>query len=157
MQLYRLMRMLHFYLHLQLEDTYLNIHILNRMAEWSQKCKKVPWQPPGYVFRIVWPILYALYITLIILERNNPVSMFYLLLGLLLNLFWVPFYIYNVRLALVLLLAMIAVGVKTFFVLSLSDALNNNKISRSLLFAPYLAWICFASTLNAYLAVSCEK
>jgi tryptophan-rich sensory protein len=127
------------------------------MPPWFEKCKKVPWQPPGIVFRIVWPILYVLYITVILLERKNPNTLFILLLGLAMNLCWVPLFIYNTRLALVLLAAMIIVGIKTMSVLDAADKNNNNKglRRRTFLFAPYLGWISFAFTLNAYLAISC--
>lgn len=127
------------------------------MPPWFEKCKKVPWQPPAIVFKIVWPILYALYITVIILERKNPNTLFVLLLGLLLNLCWVPLFIYNTRLALILLAAMIIVGIKTMSVLDAADKNNNNKgiRRRFILFAPYLAWIGYAFTLNAYLAINC--
>ena len=127
------------------------------MPSWFEKCKKAPWQPPNIVFKIVWPILYALYIAVIILERKNPYTSFILLLGLVLNLCWVPLFIYNVRLALILLAAMIVVGLKTSSALYAADINNNNKgiRRRMVLFAPYLAWIGFAFTLNAYLAINC--
>ena len=113
---------------------------------WSDKCVKVPWQPPGYVFRIVWPILYALYALTLYLEFARPDVRNILLLGLALNLCWVPLFTFSTRLALLLLIAMIVVAVKTLMLL---------KGSRALLFSPYLIWLCFAFTLNAYLAYNC--
>lgn len=127
------------------------------MPQWFTKCKTVPWQPPNIVFKIVWPLLYTLYVTVIVLERNNPQTTFYLLLGLLANLCWVPTFIYNTRLALLLLVAMILIGLKTMGLLFAADR-NANRSgfrSRALLFSPYLSWIGFALSLNLYLAFSC--
>ena len=114
---------------------------------WYDKCPNVPWQPPNYVFGIVWPILYALYAITFFLERNRPESRNLLLIGIAMNLAWVPLYAFNVVLALLLLSGMIYIAVKTIYAL---------KKAHILLFAPYLAWICFAWTLNAYLAVNCK-
>ncbi len=113
---------------------------------WYDKCGKAPWQPPSAVFRIVWPILYALYAFALYKEWSSEETRNYLLLGLALNLCWVPAFTYNVRLALLLLTCMIAVAVKCIMLMK-----NKNKW----ILAPYLAWICFAWTLNAYLAWSC--
>jgi benzodiazapine receptor len=113
---------------------------------WFDKCSRVPWQPPNIVFKVVWPILYALYGLLMYLERNNKSNFNILLVGLVMNFGWVPLYAFNTRAALLLLTGMIYVGVKTIMAL---------KGSRVLIFSPYLAWLCFAWTLNAYLAVTC--
>ena len=117
---------------------------------WFDKCKRVPWQPPAIVFKIVWPILYIIYGLLLVLERKNATSRNILLIGLAMNLCWVPLFIVNTQAALVLLAGMIAVGVKTILVLA-----DEDKGVRALLFSPYLAWLCFAFTLNAYLAFTC--
>ncbi len=119
-----------------------------KTAQWFDKCGKAPWQPPAVAFQIVWPILYALYATTIYLELDNTEVRNYLLLGLLLNLCWVPLFTFNVSLALILLTVMIAVSVKCMM-------LMKNRVT-FYLFAPYLAWICFAWTLNAYLALTCN-
>ncbi len=117
-----------------------------KTVPWYDKCGKAPWQPPSAAFRIVWPILYALYALALYMEWSSEQTRNYLLLGLVLNLCWVPAFTYNVRLALLLLTCMIAVAVKCIMLMK-----NKNKW----ILAPYLAWICFAWTLNAYLAWSC--
>lgn len=117
---------------------------------WSDKCVKVPWQPPSIVFKIVWPILYALYALTIILERANPAALNLLLIGLAMNLCWVPLFIYSTRLALLLLIGMIVVAAKTLMILY-----KKNDWTSAALFSPYLAWLCFALTFNVYLAYYC--
>jgi tryptophan-rich sensory protein len=120
---------------------------MEKKGQWYDKCGRAPWQPPSIAFRIVWPILYALYAATLYLERDNIEARNYLLVGLLLNLCWVPLFTFNISLALILLTAMIAVAAKCMM-------LMKNRVT-FYLFAPYLAWICFAWTLNAYLAVTC--
>jgi tryptophan-rich sensory protein len=124
---------------------------------WFDKCAKVPWQPPNAVFKIVWPILYTLYVATIVLEWNNAVSRNVLLIGLAMNLLWVPLFIVNTRAALALLAGMIIVGIMCIGLLNRSDekAGRDGLWRHSLIFGPYLAWICFAFTLNAYLAYNC--
>ena len=117
--------------------------------QWFDKCGKVPWQPPSIVFRVVWPILYTLYAALLWLTWSKPEARGYLLAGLALNLCWVPLYIFNVQAAFLLILAMVLVGIQTIQVLYKGPKLY------VYLFAPYLVWITFASTLNAYLAWTC--
>ena len=119
------------------------------MAEWFDKCGKAPWQPPPIVFKIVWPILYALYAASIVLEWGNSELRNYLLLGLLLNLCWVPLFVFEPQLALILLTLMIGVAIKCMM-------LMKGRIS-FYVFAPYLVWISYAWTLNAYLAVTCNN
>jgi tryptophan-rich sensory protein len=113
---------------------------------WYEKCTRPPWQPPSIVFKIVWPILYVLYALVLYLEWNHAETRNYLILGLVLNLCWVPLFMANARLALVLLVAMIAVALKSILLMH-SPA--------KWIFVPYLLWISFASTLNAYIAVKC--
>jgi tryptophan-rich sensory protein len=127
--------------------------------KWYRKCDRVPWQPPDYVFGIVWPILYVLYALISYLQWNEIESRNILILGILMNLAWVPLFTVNVKIALILLTAMIVVGIKTIFVLNGSDRRNGNKgiMRRALLFSPYLLWLCFAWTLNAYLALNCDR
>jgi len=115
-----------------------------KKGKWYDKCGKAPWQPPAPTFRIVWPILYTLYAIVLYKEWDDIESRNYLLIGLLLNLCWVPVFTYNVQLALVLLTCMIAVAAKCIML-----------VENKWLFAPYLGWICFAWTLNAYLALTC--
>jgi len=120
--------------------------------KWFDKCAKVPWQPPSIAFQIVWPILYTLYAILIILEPSTE-----LIIGLIMNLCWVPLFVLNTQAALILIIGMIVVGIKTIIVLNDGDTKNGRKgfSRRALIFLPYLLWICFAFTLNAYLAYKC--
>jgi tryptophan-rich sensory protein len=80
-----------------------------------------------------------------------------LILGLVLNLTWVPIFAANTQIAFAVIIAMIAVAGKTLQLLYADDTLHSRDMfmRSSTLFAPYLAWILFASSLNAYLAQKC--
>jgi len=125
--------------------------------KWYRKCDRVPWQPPDYVFGTVWPILYTLYLLVFYLEWHDTKSRNILILGILMNFAWVPLFTVNVKLALLLLTGMIVVGIQSILMLNASDTRNGNKgiMRRALIFSPYLLWICFAWTLNLYLALNC--
>jgi tryptophan-rich sensory protein len=116
-------------------------------SPWYDKCQKVPWQPPNYVFGIVWPILYAMYGILLYSAWGTTDVRNILIVGLVANLAWVPLYAANVVFALLLLSGMILISLKTIYML---------KKRQIFLFAPYLAWLCFAWTLNAYQALNCS-
>lgn len=126
--------------------------------QWFDKCARAPWQPPPIVFKIVWPILYILYAITIYLVRHDKTSRNLLLVGLVMNLCWVPLFVANTQFALLLLTCMIAVAVECVIILNKGDMKNGRTGlgQHAAIFSPYLAWICFAWTLNAYLAVTCH-
>ena len=116
------------------------------MAWFNTYTKKAPWQPPNKVFTIVWPILYTIYAVTLYQQWEKEALRNILLLGLLLNFCWVPVFILNAVAALALLTAMIVIGIKTLMLLQKEDY-------SFWLFSPYVAWLCLAWTLNAYIAV----
>ena len=123
------------------------LNTLNRMAWFDKYTDKPPWQPPNKVFTIVWPILYAIYAVTLYLQWKNVGVRNALLLGLVLNFCWVPVFTINAYAALAVLTAMIAVGVQSILLL------KKQRGYAVWLFSPYVLWILFAWTLNAYIAV----
>jgi tryptophan-rich sensory protein len=116
------------------------------MAWFDKYTVKPPWQPPNKVFTIVWPILYVIYaITLYTQWKKTPIRNA-LLLGLILNFSWVPVFTVNAVAALAVLTAMIIVGIQSLLLLKKEGGYA------VWLFSPYVAWISFAWTLNAYIA-----
>jgi translocator protein len=117
------------------------------MAWFDKYTVKPPWQPPNKVFTIVWPILYTIYaVTLYTQWKKTPIRNA-LLLGLALNFCWVPVFTVNAVAALAVLTGMVVVGVQTLLLL------KKERGYTVWLFSPYVAWISFAWTLNAYIAV----
>ena len=119
---------------------------------WFDTCVRPPWQPPNYLFGIVWPILYTIYAYILFRQWGNTPIRDTLIIGLVLNLAWVPTFTKNPQLALSLLTVMIVLAVFTQRVLYKIRASSGLQW---LLFSPYMAWLLFAWTLNAYIAANC--
>ena len=117
-----------------------------------------PWQPPNVVFKIVWPLLYALDGVILFLERNAS-SAVYLWIGLALNLSWVPVFTVNATAALYILAAMIVMAGFAEYRMAVDDKDKGRSFiaARSIQFTPYIVWIVFAFTLNYYIARHCIK
>ncbi len=117
---------------------------------WYQALEKPALNPPGWVFGVVWPILYALQaiaLAMIIHARGAPGRMRAIILfvvQLVLNLAWSPLFFgqHEVGMALWLLIAILVVAAVTCW--------HFGRIRRlaAWLMVPYLAWLCFAAYLN---------
>lgn len=118
------------------------------MSSRFNTCVRPPWQPPSYVFQYVWPVLYAIYLYTLLTHSNNTRLRDILIIGLVLNLFWVPVFAKNPTFALAILTMMIWLALKTQAALTTRGA--------QFLFSPYTAWLFFAWTLNAYIAWNCS-
>ena len=118
---------------------------------WFDGLNKPTFMPPGYLFGIVWPILYALLgisVGMILAEpegdrRRVGLALFWVQLAM--NFAWSPIFFaaHDIQLAkfviwIMVLLAAAAAG--QFYRL---------RKPAGLLMVPYLAWLIFASILNA--------
>ena len=110
--------------------------------------KKPPFAPPGFIFPIVWTILYILMgISYGILKTNNKVDdeinlIYYLQLGV--NALWsIFFFIFKWRLFSFIWIIFLAILVFIMII----KFYNKNKVT-GLLQIPYLVWVLFASYLN---------
>jgi benzodiazapine receptor len=122
------------------------------MYPWYINLKKSSFTPPGYIFSIVWPLLYS---SLAILgyrlykSRINP--NIYILFKLyciqmILNWLWSPIF-FNLHLTYIALLILILIVIiNGYIILQLS---GYNKY----LILPYFLWICFALYLNAVIVI----
>lgn len=117
-----------------------------------QKNKKVFFQPPGYVFGIVWTTLYLMLGLYAYRLLNNPLNFFDFILFILfifnivINLAWTPV-VNNLRMF-TIGIYMIALMIVTTLIMIV---LENDKINKILL-VPYLSWLFFALLLNIELA-----
>lgn len=114
--------------------------------------KKIFFQPPGYVFGIVWTIIYLLlgvYLYLLIQQRKTNEYFTFMLsvyiINLLLNLSWTP--VVNVQKKYKLGIFIIALMI--FTVLTLI-AIDDKRLNRTLLI-PYVSWLLLALLLNVEL------
>ena len=115
---------------------------------WYQTLIKSPLNPPGYVFGIVWPILYLLMSISAFRTFNETKNLF--LIQLLFNALW-SWLFFAFQMPLVALLNIwlliylnIKISLKMFYIDKLSG----------LLFIPYVLWLFFASYLNLFIVLN---
>ena len=104
--------------------------------------------PPGYVFGIVWPILYLLMGITIWRTYSVIKNLFYV--QLFLNAIW-SWLFFSFHLPLISLLdiwLLIFINLKILLLISKEDKLA------AFLFAPYIMWLFFASYLNLYIVIN---
>lgn len=124
------------------------IGINNVPGEWYQSLAKPPFNPPNWVFAPVWTILYVLIAVAgwrIWHQRSTHGAMTAWWLQLGLNFLWSPvfFTLNSIGLALLGILALLAT-----IIVFIRITWERDRIS-ALLFIPYLAWVAFATLLNA--------
>ena len=123
--------------------------------DWYNNINKSPYTPPGWVFSLVWSILYLLMIISFYLIWSNSKCYPYcnilniFLLQLLLNLSWTTifFKLKKIRLALFITICI--------FILTMIVFIKFYKIDKiaSLLLIPYLLWLLVALYLNIYIII----
>ena len=120
---------------------------------WYAALNVPSWQPPGWLFGPVWIVLYLLMgivaARIWVTTKQNDALRKFFGAQLLLNALWTPVFFgaHNLLGALVIILAMDSVVVALLLRLR-----NRDRIPFGLL-APYLAWILFATCLNAVILV----
>lgn len=123
------------------------------LAVWYDGLRKPPFNPPGWAFGVVWPILYvAMAVAAWLVWRARGltgarVALTLYAVQLALNVLWSLFFfgMRNPGLALLDILALLVAIVATMRAFA--------PISRAAawLLAPYLAWVAFATVLNAWI------
>ena len=115
---------------------------------WYQALIKSPLNPPGYVFGIVWPILYLLMSISAFRTFNETKNLF--LIQLLFNALW-SWLFFAFQMPLVALLniwLLICLNIKINLKMLYQDKLSG------LLFIPYVLWLFFASYLNLFIVLN---
>jgi len=115
---------------------------------WYQELNKSTLNPPGYVFGIVWPILYILMSVSAYRTFTKTRNLF--LIQLFFNAIWSwLFFAYHLpTLALINIWILIALNLKL-----LMDMYKIDLIS-GVLFIPYVLWLFFASYLNLFIVIN---
>ena len=104
--------------------------------------------PPGYVFGIVWPILYLLMGITIWRTYSVIKNLFYVQLFLNAIWSWLFFSFHLPLIALLDIWLLIFINLKILLLISKEDKLA------AFLFAPYIIWLFFASYLNLYIVIN---
>ena len=115
---------------------------------WYQELVKSSLNPPGYVFGIVWPILYLLMSISAFRTFNETKNLF--LIQLLFNAIWSwLFFAFQMPLiALINICLLIYLNIKLNLKMFYQDKLSG------LLFIPYVLWLFFASYLNLFIVIN---
>ena len=115
---------------------------------WYQGLIKSDLNPPGYVFGIVWPILY-LFMGITAWRNIDTIKIdFYI--QLFLNAIW-SWLFFSFQLPLIALFdiwLLIFINIKIFFMIVKQDKLA------AFLYVPYILWLFFASYLNLYIVLN---
>ena len=104
--------------------------------------------PPGYVFGIVWPILYLLMGITIWRTYSVIKNLFYVQLFLNAIWSWLFFSFHLPLIALLDIWLLIFINLKILLLISKEDKLA------AFLFTPYIMWLFFASYLNLYIVIN---
>jgi tryptophan-rich sensory protein len=119
-------------------------------TSWYAALEKPSFQPPPYLFGLVWPVLYALMAFALVNviqargSRWRGVAIGLFVAQLVVNLLWSPIFfgMHQVSFAFFWILLMIGLAVATTIIFG--------RVRRvaAWLMLPYLAWISFAALLN---------
>ena len=115
---------------------------------WYQELNKSSLNPPGYVFRIVWPILYILMSISAFRTFADTRNLF--LLQLFFNAIWswLFFAFHMPIIALLNIWFLIALNINLIINMFRIDSISG------FLFIPYIVWLFFASYLNLFIVIN---
>ena len=115
---------------------------------WYLLLNKSKLNPPGYVFGIVWPILYILMMVSAFLAHKKIFSIF--IIQLFFNAAW-SWLFFRFQMPLIALLDIYLLIAINIYILNLMY--KENKLA-FFLFIPYVVWISFASYLNLFIVIN---
>ena len=115
---------------------------------WYEDLNKPFFNPPNFIFGIVWPILYVLMAIVSYLNAQNIFKLY--LMQIVLNGLWSwLFFVFNST-----AFAFLDIVLLIFLNVLIMKQLRASKAWLSvLLYIPYVVWICFASLLNLAIIV----
>ena len=115
---------------------------------WYQSLLKSELNPPGYVFAIVWPILYLL--MSISAYRTFEVTKNLFIIQLFFNTIWswLFFSFHMPVIALMNIWLLIFLNIKLAFQMIKIDRISG------IIFIPYVVWLLFASYLNLFIVIN---
>ena len=118
---------------------------------WFDGLVKPFFMPPGWVFGVVWPVLYLLMgisLAIVLAEPPSPrrkVALVLFFVQLALNFAWSPIFFaaHDIALAKIVIFIMAALAAAA------AGQFMRLRKPAGLLLIPYLAWLVFAATLNS--------
>ena len=115
---------------------------------WYQELTKSSLNPPGYVFGIVWPILYLFMSISAYRAFEKIYKIFFVQLFFNTIWSWLFFAFHLPVIALLDIWLLIFLNVKITIVLFKTDRIS------TFLYIPYVLWLCFASYLNLFIVIN---
>jgi len=115
---------------------------------WYQSLTKSELNPPGYVFGIVWPILYLLMGITAWRTFYTIKNLFYIQLFFNAIWSWLFFSFHLPVISLVDIWILIFINIKILFMV-----LKQDKLA-AFLYTPYIVWLLFASYLNLFIVLN---
>ena len=115
---------------------------------WYQSLTKSELNPPGYVFGIVWPILYLLMGITAWRTFYTIKNLFYIQLFFNAIWSWLFFSFHLPVISLIDIWLLIFINIKILFMI-----LKQDKLA-AFLYTPYIVWLLFASYLNLFIALN---
>ena len=115
---------------------------------WYQELTKSSLNPPGYVFGIVWPILYLFMSIAAYRAFEKIYKIFFVQLFFNTIWSWLFFAFHLPVIALLDIWLLIFLNVKVTIVLFKTDRIS------TFLYIPYVLWLCFASYLNLFIVIN---
>lgn len=114
---------------------------------WYQELNKSSLNPPGFVFGIVWPILYLLMSISAFRTFANTKNLF--LIQLIFNALWSwLFFAFQMS-----LIALFNIWLLIYLNIKLSIQMYKQDTLSGYLLFPYVGWLIFASYLNLYIVL----
>ena len=118
---------------------------------WFEALDKPFFMPPGWTFGVVWPVLYVLLgiaLALVLQEprtKRRRIALILFFAQLALNYAWSPIFFgaQEIQLGLITIVIMTALAA-----MAAGQFWRLRPVAGALM-VPYLAWLCFAATLNA--------
>ena len=115
---------------------------------WYQGLIKSDLNPPGYIFGIVWPILYLLMGITAWRTYDTIKNLFYIQLFLNAIWSWLFFSFHLPVIALIDIWLLIFINIKILLMIVKQDRLA------AALYTPYILWLFFASYLNVFIVIN---
>ena len=110
---------------------------------WYESLNKPSFNPPNYLFGIVWPVLYIL-MAIVSYLNAHKIFILYIIQIIMNGLWsWLFFVLQSTEFAFLNIVLLIFLNV-----LILKQIRQDKAWVSVLLYSPYLIWICFASVLN---------
>ena len=115
---------------------------------WYQALNKSDLNPPGYVFGIVWPILYILMSVSAYRTFTDTGRVFFIQLVFNTAWSWMFFSFHMPLVALLNIWLLIALNIK------LNMQMFKRDLFSGIIFVPYVLWLFFASYLNLFIVIN---